>query len=117
MASKAKELGPVVVTNPDIHLYSSKSDEANVPAGATLLRVYLTRWATFGAGGFAEDEVQCRIFTEVVRSGRTVGKYGPFFGRVDYSVTEMTTAEGRYKVFRDAARAAIDEMARTLPQG
>ena len=65
----------------------------------------------------AFDEVQCRIFVEMVRDGRTVAKSGPFLGRVPYSLTEMTTASGRYTVFRDAARQAIDEMARTLPVG
>ena len=114
-ASVAHELGPVVVTNPDIHLYSPKSDEANVPVGATLVRVYLTRWNTDGIGGFVADEVQCRIFAEVVRGGRTVAKIGPFFGRVPYSLTEATTNWGRYAVFRDAARQAIDQMAHTLP--
>ena len=95
-ASRAKELAPVIVTNPDIHLYSPKNDEANVPAGATLLRVYLTRWNSDGIGGFAVDEVRCRFFVEIVRDGRTVAKSGPFLGRVPYSLTEATTVAGRY---------------------
>ncbi len=115
-ASKAHELGPVIVTNPDIHLYSPKSDESNVPSGATLVRVYLTRWDTNGVGSFIADEVQCRIFVEVVRDGHTVAKSGPFLGRIPYSLTEATTSMGRYAMFRDAARQAIDEMARTLPR-
>ena len=115
-ASKAKELAPVIVTNPDIHLYSPKNDEANVPAGATLLRVYLTRWNADGIGGFAVDEVRCRFFVEVVRNGRTVAKSGPFLGRVSFSVSGMTTTQGRYEVFVNAARQAIDEMAHTLPR-
>ncbi len=114
-ASMAHELAPVIVTNPDIHLYSPKSDEPNLPAGATLLRVYLTRWSTDGIGGFVADEVRCRIFAEVVRGGRTVAKIGPFVGRVPYALTEATTNQGRYSVCRDAARQAVDQMAQTLP--
>lgn len=112
----AHELGPVVLINHNLSLPSTRSEEPPVPPGATLVRVYLTQWSNFGLGGYAADEVLCRIFVEVVRDGKTVAKLGPFLGRNPYTLTEMTTADGRYLVFRDAARIALGDMAHALPR-
>ena len=112
----AHELAPVILINRNLSLPSTRAEEPPVPPGATLVRVYLTQWSNFGLGGYAVDEVLCRIFVEVVRDGKTVAKLGPFLGRNDYTLTEMTTADGRYLVFRDAARMALNDMARALPR-
>ena len=115
-AAKAKTLPPVRVTNADIHLYSPKSDEPRLPPGATLARVYLTQWSITRLGGFADAELLCRFFVEVVRDGHVIATPGPYLGRIRYDTTTTSTPEDRYRDFQDCARQAIDALAHDLPR-
>ena len=104
-AVSGQNLSPVIVVAP-----------GQCPPGTMLVRVAVTRWSDGGLGTFTDDEVLCRVVAEVVRDGRTVARLGPFLGRNPYSLDEMTTGPGRYLVFRDAARQALEALARALPR-
>lgn len=114
-AAKAGDLPPVTVVNHDITLPTTRQEKPPLlPPNATLLRVYLTQWSNTSQGGFADSEILCRFFVEVVRDGRTVSKLGPYLGRTRYDTTGTATADDRYQQFGQAARAGIGQMARDL---
>ena len=115
-AAKAGELPQVIIVNQDIDMPSTVLDERPVPPGATLARVFVTQWSSTRIGGFAQSEVLCRIFVELVRDGHRVAKLGPFLGRTLYDLTAVTTVDDRQFQFEAAARLAVDGMARGLPR-
>ena len=106
------KLPPVVVLNRDLSLPATVADEPPAPAGAPVLRIYLTQWSQTPLGGLADTEVLCRLFVEQRRDGKTTGKLGPFLARVRYDTTTATgRADVRSAQFQAAAREAIEQMA------
>ena len=105
-AAGTGELPPATVVN----------READVPMGATRLRVYLKQWANLRRVGVTETDVLCRFYVEVVRDGRPVLRLGPYAGITNFEPTAMTAIQDRSVIFREAARRAISEMARALPR-
>jgi hypothetical protein len=109
----AGKLPTLVVINPDLGLAQSLADEPKVPAGKTLLRIYLTQWSHTRSGGPADTEILCRFFAEVVRDGHVQKKLGPFFARKIYNV-DIDTPEERWAQYQGVALAAINEMVPAL---
>ena len=112
--SDAGKLPPMTIINRDLTIPATVPDEPKLPAGARLVRIYLTQWSQTRLGGIADTEVLCRFFVEVRRDGRVEKKLGPFFSRKQYDTVTATTAPEFWAQYQASARLAIEQMATAL---
>jgi hypothetical protein len=112
---KEGKLPPIVIVNRDLSIPATVLDEPKIPAGKTLVRIYLTQWSQTRLGGIADTEIVCRFFVEVLKDGRVTRKLGPFFASTTYDRVSVALPEDRWAQYQGVALKAIEEMAAALP--
>ena len=109
------KLPPLKIINPDLSLIDTLASEPKVPAGATLVRIYLTQWERTRLGGPAENEIFCRFFAEIVHDGRVTQKLGPFFARQRFDQSAADTAQQHWSQYQAVAAKAMAQLGTKLP--
>ena len=112
--SQEGKLPPVLVINRDLSIPATVPDEPKLPAGTRLTRIYLTQWSQTRLGGYADTEILCRLYVDLVRNGRVEKKLGPFFAQKRYDTVTAVTPQDHWAQYQDSARIAIEEMAAAL---
>ena len=107
------KLPRVIMVNKDLSVPSPVANERPVPAGKTLLRIYLTQWSHTLLGGIADTEILCRFDVEVLQDGRVKKKLGPFFAQ-DTFAPDFTSPQDRWAQFQKVALKAIRQMASAI---
>ncbi len=110
---QAGKLPPFVIINRDLSMPSTVLDEPKMPAGKSLVRIYLTQWSQTGLGGIADTEIVCRFYVEILRDRKVQNKLGPFFATAIENV-DFALPQGLWSQYQGVALKAIDEMAAAL---
>ena len=110
---QAGKLPPAVIINRDLSIPATVPDEPRLPAGQTLLRIYLTQWSQTALGGIADTEILCRFYAEILRDGQVRKKLGPFFARGTYDLV-LGSPTSRWSQYQRVAQTALEKMGAAL---
>ena len=109
------KLPQIKIINANLSLLETLSSEPKLPAGATLVRIYLTQWGRTPLGGPAESEILCRFFVEVAHDGCVTRKLGPFFARQVFDTSTADTAQEHWAQYQAVAKKAAAQLGKALP--